>query len=98
MEEGLASIITVSWPRQEGLPLTLTVKPFANSSYNSTLFTTSAEKGKKTLGGLLRGHQGTAEVPMPVSAGAPMEGARMGNNKSRIASDALLLRFLTTHT
>lgn len=79
MEEGLSSTMVVPWSRQESLPLAPSAKPYTNSSHNPTLFTTTAEKRKMTLSGLLRGHWGIAETPTPANAETPMEGARMGN-------------------
>lgn len=80
MEEGLVSVVIVPWPGQKSLPLTVSVKSYANSSYNPTLFTTTVEKGKKTLSGLLRGHRGMDETPMPTNAGTPMEGGQSGKH------------------
>lgn len=77
MEKGLASVTIVPWPRQDSLPLTQAVKPNANSSCNPTLFKNHCRKIKKKKQ-LLRGHQGTAETPMPAKAGKPkVVGTRM---------------------
>lgn len=96
MEKGLASIIIVPWPRQDSLPLTQAVKPYANSSWNPALFKTTAEKKKKKQ--LLRGHQGMAEIPIPAKAGKPQGGGDQNGSIVARARCSLALGFwLLTH-
>jgi len=90
MEEGLTSIRIVPWPTQERLLLALSVKPYPNTSHNPTLFTATAEKGKKIPSRLLRGHWGMAETPMPANAGTPMERGQSGKYITRAMQHQML--------
>lgn len=68
----------IPWLRQESLPPTLSGKPCANSSYNHTPFTTTAEHrekpsvGEEDIGACLR-------LPCLQSQRHPGWGARVGN-------------------
>lgn len=99
-EKGLASVTIVPWPRQDSLPLTQAVKSNANSSCNPTLFKNHCRKIKKKKQ-LLRGHQGTAETPMPAKAGKPQGGGdQNGSLIARAIQHQMLSRswFSTAHT